>query len=84
MPTRQDRSAQSEANPANFEDLLWRRPARHSSLATALNRCTAADGCREQPLLAVILQEGNDWALQPRQAARSLRVGCERELGCLS
>jgi len=21
--------------------------------------CTAADGCREQPLLAVILQEGN-------------------------
>jgi len=26
--------------------------------------CTAADGCREQPPLAVILQEGNDWSAQ--------------------
>jgi hypothetical protein len=26
--------------------------------------CTAADGCREQPLLAVILQEGNGLALR--------------------
>jgi hypothetical protein len=25
MPTRQDRSAQPEANPANFKDLLWPR-----------------------------------------------------------
>ncbi len=30
--TRQDRSAQSEANPANFKDLLWRHLARHLSL----------------------------------------------------
>jgi hypothetical protein len=58
MPTRQERFAQSEANPANFKDLLWRRLARHSPLVTALNRCTA-DGCRELPLLAVILQEAN-------------------------
>jgi hypothetical protein len=42
---------------------------------------TAADGCRDQPLLAVILQEGNDpgvqaWPgfgrrLQPRVSQRS-------------
>ena len=31
--------------------------------------CTAADGCREQPLVAVILQEGN---------ARHNRLAMER------
>ena len=24
--------------------------------------CTTADGCRDQPPLAAILQEGNDWS----------------------
>jgi len=33
--------------------------ATRSPLVAALNRCTAADGCREQPLLTVILQEGD-------------------------
>jgi len=59
MPTRQERSAQSEANPANLKELPWRRLPRQSPPVTALNRCAAADGCRDRPLLAVILQEGN-------------------------
>jgi hypothetical protein len=42
---------------------------RHSSLVTALNRCTAADGCREQPLLAVILHDRNGIAMS-RGSAR--------------
>jgi len=56
---RQERSAQSEDNPANLKELPWRRLPRQSPPVTALNRCAAADGCRDRPLLAVILQEGN-------------------------
>jgi hypothetical protein len=73
MPARQDRSAQSDSNPANLKDLLWPHVARHSSLVTVLNRCTAADGCPEQPLLAVILHEGNAWLSGRR--SRSAQAG---------
>jgi hypothetical protein len=52
-------------------------------LVTALNRCTAADGCREQPLLAVILQGGNDIAPQLRRSIFSGAIGCKSALGRL-
>lgn len=33
--------------------------------------CTAADGCREQPLIAVILQEGNGYRAQRRPTSEA-------------
>jgi len=45
------------------------------SLMCEFNGGYAADGCREQPLLAVILQEGND-PVQRRCAAPSVGTGC--------
>jgi hypothetical protein len=46
-----------------------RRETPRYLLVTALNRCTAADGCREQPLLALILQEGNAQHQRRRDSA---------------
>ena len=42
--------------------------------------CTAADGFREQPLLAAILQEANV-ANEPRAISNHRRVGSIRGLG---
>ena len=53
---RQNRSAKSEANPASFQELAF--AAMPDYLMGEFNGgCTIARWLREQPLLAVILQE---------------------------